>query len=50
MVLGRYRRNLTTGFIANFAISASGSTVPAVTQDTTVQIQLKQLMQLDTVL
>ncbi|UZT50492.1 hypothetical protein [Enterobacter phage 04_vB_Eclo_IJM] len=50
MVLGRYSRNLTTGFIANFAISASGLTVPAVTQDTTVQIQLKQLMQLDTVL
>lgn len=43
-------RNPTTGFIADFAISASGLTVPAVTQDTTVQIQLKQLMQLDTVL
>lgn len=43
-------RTTTTGFIANFGISASGLTVPAVTQDSSVQIQLKQLMQLDTVL
>ena len=41
-------RNPTTGFIANFAIGVSGLTVPAVTGDSTVQIQLKQLMQLDT--
>lgn len=40
-------RNPTTGFIANFAISVSGLTVPAVTVDSTVQIQLKLIMQLD---
>lgn len=43
-------RSTTTGFIANFGINSSGLTVPAVTQDTSVQIQLKLVSAFDEVL
>lgn len=42
-------RSQTTGFIANFGISASGLTVPAVTNESVVQVQLKCLSMLDSV-
>lgn len=42
-------RSQTTGFIASFGLSASGLTVPAVTQETPVQINLKCLSAFDSV-
>lgn len=42
-------RSATTGFIATFGIGASGLTVPAVTQESQVQINLKLVSSLDSV-